>query len=179
MATIRNQYVVFRLDEQQYALHLSAVERIVRAVAVTPLPSPMGASHVPAQVLGVVNLQGRIVPVISMRKVYGYGAPSGEAERELHVDDQFIIARTSRSTAPTVSTVALVVDAVIGVDSCGEREVIAADTVIPGLDGLSAITKGRDEIIILDNLDWYGVPLGEPEMENAILQAALAENGST
>jgi purine-binding chemotaxis protein CheW len=173
MATIRNQYVVFRLDEQQYALHLSAVERIVRAVAVTPLPSPMGASHVPAQVLGVVNLQGRIIPVISMRKVYGL------AERVLQVDDQFIIARTSRSTAPTVSTVALVVDAVIGVDSCGEHEVIAADTVIPGLDGLSAITKGRNEIIILDNLDRYGVPLGEPEMENAILQAALTENGST
>jgi purine-binding chemotaxis protein CheW len=32
------QLVVFRLDERRYALPLAVVERIVRAVDVTPLP---------------------------------------------------------------------------------------------------------------------------------------------
>jgi len=161
IATIANQYVVFRLDQQQYALHLTAVERIVRAVAITPLPSPGGTAHLPAEVLGVVNVQGRVIPVVSLRKLYGL------AERDLQVSDQFIIASASKST------VALVVDAVVGVDSCDEREVIAGGTVIPGLEGISAIARNRDEIIILHDLDHV------PDLEDVALpEVALTESGS-
>ena len=41
--------VVFSLDEQKYALHLSRVEKIVGAVEITPLPKA------PEIVLGVFN----------------------------------------------------------------------------------------------------------------------------
>ena len=57
-----NHIVVFALDEQRYALHLLAVERVVRAVEVTALP------EAPEIVLGVVNVKGRIVPVINVRR---------------------------------------------------------------------------------------------------------------
>ena len=57
-----NHIVVFTLDEQRYALHLLAVERVVRAVEVTALP------EAPEIVLGVVNVKGRIVPVINVRR---------------------------------------------------------------------------------------------------------------
>lgn len=50
-----NQLVVFTLDEQRYALHLAAVERIVRVVEVTPLPKS------PEIVLGVVNAMNAAV----------------------------------------------------------------------------------------------------------------------
>jgi chemotaxis signal transduction protein len=53
--------VVFTLDEQRYALHLDAVKRIVRAVEVTPLPKA------PQIVLGVVNVQGKVIPVMNLR----------------------------------------------------------------------------------------------------------------
>ena len=42
--------VVFRLDEQRYALPLAKVEHIIRAVEVTPLPDAPGG--VPAVVEG-------------------------------------------------------------------------------------------------------------------------------
>jgi len=44
-----NQLVVFRLDEQRYALHLALVKRIVRAMEVTTLPKA------PEIVLGVIS----------------------------------------------------------------------------------------------------------------------------
>jgi purine-binding chemotaxis protein CheW len=56
------QLVVFALDEQRYALRLTAVERIVRAVEVTPLPKA------PQIVLGVIDAQGRIIPVVDVRQ---------------------------------------------------------------------------------------------------------------
>ena len=50
--TDQNQIVLFTLDEPRYALPLSAVERVVRAVEITPLPKA------PEVVLGVL-LTGR------------------------------------------------------------------------------------------------------------------------
>lgn len=54
--------LVFILDEQQYALRLSAVERVLRAVAVTPMPKASGI------VLGIVNVYGRALPAIDLHE---------------------------------------------------------------------------------------------------------------
>jgi purine-binding chemotaxis protein CheW len=54
--------VVFTLDARRYAVPLSTVERIIRAVEITPLP------QAPEIVLGVINVQGRIIPVVNTRK---------------------------------------------------------------------------------------------------------------
>ena len=60
--TAPDQIVVFALDEPRYALPLSAVERVVRAVEITPLPKA------PEIVLGVINMQGQVVPAVDIRK---------------------------------------------------------------------------------------------------------------
>jgi purine-binding chemotaxis protein CheW len=51
------------------------VERIVRVVEVTPLPKA------PEIVLGVVNVQGQIIPVINIRKRFSTGLKSHEKRR--------------------------------------------------------------------------------------------------
>src|SRR3989337_3824704 len=108
-----NQLVVLTLDEQRYALHLCGVERIIRVVEVTPLPKA------PEIVLGVVNVQGQITPVINIRKRFCL------PEREMNLSDQLIIAHTSRRT------VAIVADAVSGVIKPSENEEIDTTTVLP------------------------------------------------
>lgn len=144
------------LDEQKHALSLSVVERIIRAVAVTPLPQ----AHAP--ILGVVNVQGRVIPVASMRSLCGL------PEREIGINDQFIIANTARCT------MALVVDSVIGVISRGEYDVIAANQVLPGLDVVEGVVKGADGITLLHGTDQL---LGH-ETE-ALLELVLKEDGTT
>jgi len=52
--------VVFQLGEQQFALGVTAVERVVQAVEIATLPDE------PRGVRGVINLQGRIVPVFDL-----------------------------------------------------------------------------------------------------------------
>ncbi len=104
-----NQFVVFTLDGQAYALHLSVVERIVRVVEVTPLPKA------PEIVLGVVNVGGKIIPVIDIRKRFRLHG------REIDLSDQLVIANTLHRR------VALVVDSVIGVIERSVPEVTAAE----------------------------------------------------
>src|SRR5271157_2301250 len=80
-------HVVFTLDGLFYAVSLSVVSRVIRAVEITPLPKA------PSIVLGVINLGGRIIPVVNIRKRFRL------PERELELTDQLIVARASRSNA--------------------------------------------------------------------------------
>ena len=111
-----DQIVVFQLDGQPYALQLSAVARIVRVVEVTPLPKA------PEIVLGVVNLQGRIIPVFNIRRRFRL------PERELNLSDQLIVAHTS------ARTVGPVVDTVKGVVELPGRELVGAQHILPELE---------------------------------------------
>lgn len=128
---------VFTLDTQRYAIHLSKVERIIRVVELTPLP------RAPEIVLGVVNVQGRIVPVVNIRKRFRL------PEREMNLSDQLIIAHTSRRT------VGLMVDAVIGVVDRSEKEVTAAEEILPNLEHVEGVVKLEDGMVLIHDLDKF------------------------
>jgi purine-binding chemotaxis protein CheW len=55
----------FSCDQQRFALPLEAVDRVLPAVALTPLPG------VPDIVLGALNLRGEVVPVVDFRRRAG------------------------------------------------------------------------------------------------------------
>lgn len=56
------QLLVFQLDATEYALPLQNVREVLRMVAFTPVPEPS------AWLIGVINLRGRILPLIDLRK---------------------------------------------------------------------------------------------------------------
>ena len=137
MVTKHSQIVVFTLDEPRYALNLAAVERVVRAVEVTLLP------QVPEIVLGVVNVQGEIAPVVDIRKRLHLPA------REMHLDDRLILARTSRRL------VALLVDAVVGCRELTDREMVPADQILPGTEYIHGLAMLEDNLVLICDLDQF------------------------
>lgn len=107
--------LVFRVEGQRFALPAAAVERVVRAVEVTPLP---GA---PPLVLGVVDVGGRVLPVLDLR---------GRLElppRRLRVDDQLVIVDTG------MRSVVLPIDEADGV--VDEPAVLAGSALASGSRG--------------------------------------------
>lgn len=134
---LSNQLVAFTLDEQRFALRLASVEEAVSMMEITPLP---GAPRV---VLGVVNLRGRIIPVFNPRKRFHL------PEREIEVSDQLLIARSSRRA------VALAVDEVSGLVSCGDERLVAADTILPQIDYVEGVLRLDDGILLIHNLDLF------------------------
>ncbi|MDB6038377.1 MAG: CheW protein [Verrucomicrobiales bacterium] len=132
-----HQFVVFRLDEQRYALPLSKTERIVRAVEVTPLPKA------PAIVLGVVDVAGRILPVVNTRRRFLL------PEREITPADQFLIARTSRRT------VILVIDEAQGVIERRPGEIVSGTGIFPDLKQIQGVIKLDDGLVLIHDLDEF------------------------
>lgn len=109
----------------------------MRIVDVTPLP------HAPDGVLGVVNVQGRVIPVINVRRRFDL------PEREINLTDQMVIAHTARRP------VALVVDAVIGVLEYSEQEVVGPQDVLPDLRYVEGVVKLDGELILIHDLDKF------------------------
>ena len=98
--------VVFNLDNQKYALHLSTVETVIQVVEFTSLPKA------PKIVNGIVNFHGKIIPVFNIRKRFNL------PDKEINLNDHLIIAHTSKRMA------ALIVDSVSEVISKPTEEII-------------------------------------------------------
>ena len=137
MVSSSKRFVVFSLDEQRYALHLSVVKKTARAVDVTPLPKA------PDIVLGVINVKGRVIPVVKVRQRFDL------PEREMELSDRLIIANTSRRA------VALLADAVMGVVELGEQEVIATEEVLPDAEYVKGVLKLPDGLVLIHDLDSF------------------------
>jgi purine-binding chemotaxis protein CheW len=131
------QLVVFRLAEQRYALPLVVVERIVQATEVTALPKA------PAIVLGVIDMEGRVLPVLNVRRRLLL------PEREISPADQFLIAQTVRRT------VVLVVDEAQGVVELPPTEIIDPAQIVPGLEQIQGVVKLDDGLVFIHDLEKF------------------------
>jgi len=129
--------VNFNLDDQKYALFLSAVIRIIRVVEITSLPKA------PEIVLGVINMHGLIIPVFDIRKRFRL------PQREIQLDDQMIVASTSKRT------VALLVDSVSDVIEISEEKIIAGENILPGLEYVEGVVKTEDGMILIHDLEQF------------------------
>lgn len=131
------QYLIFILDAQRYALHLSAVDRVARMVRITSI------SSAPEILLGVVNLEGVVIPVMDVRQRFNL------PEREISLSDRLIFARTKQRS------VALVADTVTGVIECSEHSLISAERILPELAHVEGVIKLEDGLILIHNLDKF------------------------
>jgi len=121
---LSDQYLIFMLDEKRYAIGLSSVEKVIRAVEMNMLPEGQDL------LLGLINMQGRIIPVINIRK-YLY-----LQSHEMDINDRIIISRAFELT------VAFIVDA-------GYSKMVAASLV--GLVGLLGSAGGILSGILSDH----------------------------
>ena len=129
--------IVFALDSQRYALPLPVVDRVVRMAAITPLPKA------PDIVLGIVNIQGRVIPVINIRRRFCL------PDREIALTDQLVVAHTAQRP------VALVADAVLDVIACSAQSLIAAENILPKVEYVEGVIKLADGLILIHDLDKF------------------------
>lgn len=55
------QYIILRFDSEQYGIDIAYIDNIVRLQPITRVP------HTQPYFLGIINLRGEIIPVMSMR----------------------------------------------------------------------------------------------------------------
>lgn len=131
------QFIVFRLDQQRFALPLEVVERVVRAAEVTPLPDA------PPSVLGALDVHGQVLPVFNLRRRFFL------PEREVLAADWFLLARTARQD------VVLVVDESEGVVSRLPGDIVTSSDIVGGLEQFPGVVRLDDGLALIQDLDRF------------------------
>lgn len=148
------QWVVFGLDGHRYALPLHAVERVVRAAYVTPLPSA------PSIVLGALNIAGQVLPVFNVRRKFRL------SEREIRPEDQFLIARSLHRT------VVLAIDSVCGLLELPVDVPVDAATLIPDRGPIRGVIPLEDGLVLIHDLDLLLSPDETRALDDALNEDA-------
>ncbi len=146
--------VVFALDEPRYAFPLSNVERVIRAVEVIPLPKAPGI------VLGVINLQGHIIPVVDICTRFGL------PWLQPGIDNRFIIIRTPQRF------LAVEVRSVESVKAFPDTEITSATTVIASLPHLRGVAKTPGGLILIYDIDRFLSIEENQSLDTALLEKA-------
>jgi purine-binding chemotaxis protein CheW len=127
------QVVVCQLGDESYGLDIGSVYEIIRFQASTAVPTA------PKFVDGVINLRGRIIPVVDMASRFGMRRSATTKSTRI------IVAGTAGMR------VGLVVDAVTEVLLLAEEAVEPTPQVASGLESayIRGIAKLGEELVIL------------------------------
>lgn len=128
-----DQIVIFTLDGQRFGIPLGVVEQVVRMVEITHLPAA------PEFIQGVINVQGKILPVLDLRRRFGL------PERPVELSDQLIIIRCA------AHSFALMTDTACEVREFMEQMQTEAAEILPDLPFLAGVIKLPDGLILLQD----------------------------
>lgn len=92
------QFIVFTLDQTEYAVPLDRVLEVSRPPVWTPLP------NVPEWLLGVANVRGEIVSIVNLRTFFG------QADHVVGINSRIMVLRTADNQLST----AMLVDRIRG-----------------------------------------------------------------
>lgn len=124
-------FIEVALDEVRIALPLRDIERIVRAVAITPMPA--GAQCL----LGVIDVAGELIPVYEARKILGF------ASRPMLPSDRIVLTR-----AP--GRCGLLVDGVLGTLQSPAIEL--SDAVAMHAPALRGVARGNNGVLLVQDM---------------------------
>lgn len=131
------QVVVLHLGEEQYGVEIGRVHEIIRPQPITRVP------RAPSFVEGVINLRGRVIPVLDLRRRFGMPAhPHTQATR-------IVVTELSDQV------VGIMVDGVTEVLRVPDAAIEPPTAVVAGLDAeyLQGIAKLEDGLVILLDVD--------------------------
>lgn len=131
------QLVTFSIDEEEFGVNILKVQEIIRIMEITRVPRS------PEFVEGVINLRGRVIPIVDLRRRFGLAAIAHDKDTRIIVIELnslvvgFIVDAVSRSSADTGRYGGTDTARGCGVDS----------------EYISGVGKLQDRLLILLDLD--------------------------
>jgi purine-binding chemotaxis protein CheW len=131
------QLVTFSIGEEEFGVDILKVQEIIRMMEITKVP------RAPDFVEGVINLRGKVIPIIDLRKRFGLST------RDHDKHTRIIVIEINKMI------VGFVVDSVSEVLRIPSNTVEPPPPVVSGLESeyISGVGKLEDRLLILLDLD--------------------------
>lgn len=129
----QRQLVVFSVADEIYGVDIHQVKEIIRVPEITRVP------RTPEFVEGVLNLRGSVIPVLDLRKRFGF--PPGEANN----DQRIVVLEMEDQTVGTI------VDSVSEVLQIDAADIDSPSPYVVSVDSqyIAGIAKLKEKLIIL------------------------------
>ncbi len=131
------QLVSFTLGQEEFGLDIQSIQEINRMVEITRVPNS------PEFVSGVINLRGKVIPIIDLRKRFGF--PPKESDKNTRI----IVVELSDTV------VGFVVDAVREVIRIPKNITEPPPPIVAGIGSeyITAVAKMENRLLILLDLE--------------------------
>ena len=155
-ATLAGKYLTVVLESEAYGIAVLKVREIIRLQKITPVP------QMPGFVKGVINLRGRVIPVIDLRVKFGLKAEFTERT--------CIVVVQVKLAGDQVVQMGLIVDSVEEVVNLGTAEIEPTPDFGTRIDTsyLLGMAKVKGQVKTLLDLD----RVVAPETVQALAQVA-------
>jgi len=136
----KKQYLIFTIDNQYIALPITVVQHVMQAV------QPVFPPDAPDLLLGLINMGGKIVPILNIRKQFHM------PEKEIDLYDRIIICQFEYYTIAFIAdTIENVVDLsyhAIGTDS--SSEILDSNNIFPGMENfIKGVAKYNAQTVLV------------------------------
>jgi purine-binding chemotaxis protein CheW len=142
-STSETQLVTFNLGKEEFAVPILQIQEINRLAEITRVPKS------PDFVEGVINLRGKVIPIIDLRKRFGL------VETELGKSTRIVVVNIDGRT------VGLIVDAVSEVLRLSRSAIEPPPAIVAGIDAEYIKGLGKMEGRLLILLDLSKILTGE------------------
>jgi purine-binding chemotaxis protein CheW len=132
-----DKLVTFRLGDDHFAADIYSVERVLRYSAPTSVPD------MPAYIEGVMDYQGRVVPVVNLRRRFEM------PDAEIRTETRTLVLNVAGEW------IGIVVDAVTEVAAFDKKDVAPPPPLFRGLAGeyLKGILRRGNRLVIFLDVD--------------------------
>ncbi len=150
--TMSGKYLSFQLGKEIYGVAIMSVREIIALLDITPLPD------VPHYVKGVINLRGRIIPVVDLRTRLGL-------ESVEHTEKTCIVViEVQEEDDDELMQVGCIVDSVNEVMDLVDEQIettleFAQVSNVHAIQGLAKL-ENSDEVLALLDMGWVLSSIG-------------------
>ncbi|MDD5067708.1 MAG: chemotaxis protein CheW [bacterium] len=131
------QLILFTINQVEYAVNIKNVVEVIKIMPLTILP------EAPRFIKGVVNLRGKVVPIMDLRQRFGIDVSQNTKKTSV------IIVRVQNSE------IGIIVDSVIDVLNLHSDTVEPSLPVIEGLKSefVDGVAKAEKKLIVIINIE--------------------------
>lgn len=141
LGSLAGKYLTFELGEETYGVGILKVQEIIKMQEITKVP------RTPEYVQGVINLRGKVMPVVSLRCLFGM------EEAETSRNTCIIVMQVQHGETSVI--LGVIADKVSEVLEIGEEEIEPAPSFGTQVDThfILGMAKTKDAVKILLDMD--------------------------
>jgi len=131
------EILTFTVDGRYFAIPLENIQRVINSVEVTIIPD------LQENILGIVKIHSEIYPVFNFRKKLGL------PEKDISIDDHFIIAKT------TLINIIIIADKVLSVSTYDKQDLTVLKEYIYSNKEIKGVVSVNKDLTLIYDLETF------------------------